>query len=363
MDQDPGKKSGDGGSSGNALMLLMTFLAGALLIRQLPLSDSRPSTPEPRVYSYVAANRVDARLWQDPLGAVARGIKEGSQGASDTTKVRDTSVSGGAETLRAWLVGHAQPRPVVLGVMVPGGAYPGYAEWRRKARYAVLSGLATMGYTPTDPEHLEYFRLDGDLRKELLGGAGAPAQPATQFVAYEWLDAGMPGAARPGDGTQTAQVAGDASGERHVLVLWLDQDMFWGATPIQGISRLFGYFFPTAAPKTPRNTTAATPVAPKQSVIILGPGDSTLLRHMVEEAGAQPSEATSWSAAPVDLQFYDYGATATDAALLPPAAGSPHQPSLHEFFADRNLAVFRTIGDDEQLACALRDELALRGID
>jgi hypothetical protein len=141
-----------------------------------------------------------------------------------------------------------------------------------------------MGYTPTDPEHLEYFKLDGDLRTELLSGAGAPAQPATHFVAYEWLDAGMPGAARPGDGTQSAQVAGDASGERHVLVLWLDQDMFWGAAPIQGISRLFGYFFATPAPKTPRSTTATTPAAPKQSVIILGPGDSTLLRHMVEES-------------------------------------------------------------------------------
>jgi hypothetical protein len=108
---------------------------------------------------------------------------------------------------------------------------------------------------------------------------------------------------------------------------------------------------PAADKKIPKGN------VPKPRVTILGPGDSTVLKHMVAEAAnASPN---SWQ---VDLSFYDYAATASDAELLKGASRISSPPKLAKFFQDRSLAVFRTIGDDHSLACALRDELALRGI-
>jgi hypothetical protein len=357
MDQDSNKAPASSGSSTNPLVLLVTLLAGGLLIHQLPLFDSRPTAPEPKAYSYIAANRIDARLWQDPIEAVARGIKDNPRPATGGPGAKDVdSAEKSAAPLRDWLRDNSNPQPLVLGVVVPGGSYSGYSEWRRKARYAVLSGLAAKGFTPTDPEHLEYFSLDTKLRA-LIDPDGKGKSIEARFVAYEWLDAAAEGTARFGDSSAAVPAAGYKSGERSVVIIWLDEDMFW-QKPIQGFDALFNFLF-DRAPKPNADSSGGDKKNPKGNepkprVTILGPGDSTVLKHMVAEAANVRRQ--------VDLSFYDYASTATDAELLKGAGRISSPPKLAKFFQERNLAVFRTIGDDHSLACALRDELATRGI-
>lgn len=74
MERDPGGKREDGGGRERP-RLLVALPAGALLVKQFPVSHSRPATPEPKAYESVTLAGADARLWQDPIGAVAQGLK------------------------------------------------------------------------------------------------------------------------------------------------------------------------------------------------------------------------------------------------------------------------------------------------
>ncbi len=356
MDQDSGTKRSDGGGggAGNALVLLVTLLAGALIVRQLPLSDSRPPTSEPKAYEYSAPASVDARLWQDPIGAVARGIKGRQQPPPNGAGALERNSIVTAKQVTEWAHDGTKPKPIVVGVMIPGGSYSGYDEWRRKARYAVLSGLKEMGFTPDDPEHLNYFMLDSDLRKSLYrrDEATATRTPQSQFFAYEWFDFAKGGLRSPSG----ASIADADAGDRRLLLIWLDQDFFWEDT-LDRIDGLFSYLL--QQPPAPKSKAASEQ---KPSVIILGPGDSTMLRRMAKQAAAKQAASNPQQMPEFDVSFYDYAATAPDADLLPAPDTGTKPTSIHALFAGRHLTVFRTIGDDETLACALREELILRRI-
>ena len=405
MDREPGsskREDGGGGQSTNALLLLVTLLAGALLVRQIPLSDSRPDNAEPKAYESSAPAGVDARLWQDPMGAVARGIKEAGLRPSDAENpalaiapgdAKDAgskptgpetaySASAMAHRVQTWAQANAKQNPIIVGAMVPGGAYPGYAEGRRRARFAVVAGLKEMGFTPNDSEHLNFFFLDGPLRTQMLGSdkkseGVSRRSPRGQFFAYEWFDFAPKGALVRSNAT------GDADpGNQRLLLIWLDQDFFW-EQPLDQLSKFFKFLLnhPGKGDKANKDT----------PIIILGPGDSTVLRRMATEARSESSQtakanghtlviapgpdastvvrrvatsaaSSSNSAPPIKFRFYDYGATAPDAQLLPAPKDHVEPKSVNAFFEQTPATVFRTIGDDAMLACALRNELNLRGV-
>ena len=94
MAQDASNKPGGNSPSPNGLLGLRCW-SRSFLVRQLPLNDSRPSTPEPKAYPYFAAQDIDARLWQDPIGAVALGIEqERSSDKFNANRVADHSAAG-----------------------------------------------------------------------------------------------------------------------------------------------------------------------------------------------------------------------------------------------------------------------------
>lgn len=353
MDQEINRKSGSSGSLGNAALLLATLFAGAILVRQLPLNDSRPSMDDARWSVKIDARRIDARLWQDPVGTVAKSINDAHTAESANGGVHRSgseALAGTPAKLDIAAFGHDAVPPVIVGVMVPGGSYPGDAEWRRKARYAVLSGFQQMGFVPSDAEHLEYFRLQDRCRP-----ASVRRTSDETVVPYEWLDRGV--IAR---GSTDARHAADASpiqGSQHAaIVLWLDQAIFAEQT----VARLTSLFqCVVATGNTPKGQAVSAGHAKDvPRVIILGPGDSNTLRSMNEEL-VKPASLPDPS---IDLMFYDSGATAPDADLLPIPEHGETPMSVHNFFGDRHLTLFRTIGDDAALACKLRDELSLRGI-
>jgi len=61
---------------GNGFLWLAIVAAGVVVVHQVPWQDSRPLGPEPKAYRYEAEQDIDARLWQDPFSAVARGRQE-----------------------------------------------------------------------------------------------------------------------------------------------------------------------------------------------------------------------------------------------------------------------------------------------
>ena len=44
--------------------------------------------------------------------------------------------------------------------MVSGGPYAEDKEWRLRSRYAVIAALTELGYTPKDPEHIDFVDFD-----------------------------------------------------------------------------------------------------------------------------------------------------------------------------------------------------------
>ena len=74
MEKD--SKSGLGGLSGNGLIAVMLLVAGVLFVREAPLETTRLPANEPRFVQLFSLQDIDARLWQDPFGAVARSRAE-----------------------------------------------------------------------------------------------------------------------------------------------------------------------------------------------------------------------------------------------------------------------------------------------
>jgi len=220
--------SGDGKSWLGAWPgFLVAFLltAGAVLV-QSPLTPDRPT----EVSAGLAAlgdQDVDARLWQDPFGAVDKALEkvrkeEKGQGTGPVAEPRDLAwlakqirkrlglrepgVLGGAVTSD----GIKEVR--VLAVLVAGGPFLGSAELRRRDRYAVLSGLMLERFLPEDPEHIGYLDLALD------------QQSPPKHVPFEWFSSLGPESLLEGTGGDAPGEDGSQASPRgDLLLLWIDQ--------------------------------------------------------------------------------------------------------------------------------------------
>ena len=69
---DRKSKAGSAGLGGNTWLTVLVLAAGALVLRETALEAMRPAANEARVEQRFTEQDIDARLWQDPFGAVAR---------------------------------------------------------------------------------------------------------------------------------------------------------------------------------------------------------------------------------------------------------------------------------------------------
>jgi hypothetical protein len=309
MEKD--SKSGLGGLSGNGLIAVMLLFAGVLFVREAPLETTRLPANEPRFVQHVSPQDIDARLWQDPFGAVAKSRAEARR--NDAKKAQADDARRTAAAL-AREIGSAQPVEV-LAVMLPGGPYSENVESRRRGRYAVLAALNASRLSPVDTEHLGYFF--------------PPARPGPQAkspepIPYEWFEP-----------TLDARRRDDGPSPR-VLVLWLQSEAFDGA-PLARLGALAKPFLEAGA-----------------NWRVLGPNGSDGLKAMIDEAAA-PGFNGKVSAP--RMRFYSLYATVPDSVLL-----NDTEASVAEFFDARGVALVRTIGNDGHLAESLIDELTLRGL-
>lgn len=239
------------GSWGGSVIVVAFAAVSALYVawQRPPLVSSRPNDIQYDTYKISAYQDIDARLWQDPFNAVTRDLQRRATDFPDGDHAITTRFPGNCNTL-------------ALGVTLPGAPYPEAAETRRRLRYAVLAALHTEDYAPADEEHMGYFRTNE--KPPVPPKTQPPTQPNSQppvtaqtaakgsLIAYQ-LPPTDTKAATDNDGTgqsggtsggggngvaaplpqiipyeefdrYAAHSCADAEPQRHIVVMWLDED-------------------------------------------------------------------------------------------------------------------------------------------
>src|SRR6266404_450913 len=279
---------------------LVLGLAGAFAITQKPFQDTRPTSPNvPLNHHGDDKQAVEARLWEDPLTAVALArLQIGSFPLPVGTCDLANSIQCHASDNR---------RTLVLGVMVPGAPYTEDIETRRRARYAVLAGLYRADFLPVNRDHVGYLFINPGStngRCVVVERPGAPRDARNpdkhDIAAFEWFQRDNSAIPTASGSESNGTGPEDLPRPDHVLLLWLDQEGF-RELPIRALSNIFKSIAPQENPLI--------------EFAVLGPADSDGLHAMHVEA-QRASAGEHW---PEDLRpmaFYSSRATASDASVL-----------------------------------------------
>src|SRR6266571_7445993 len=104
----------------SGLITALVLLASAIVVQQLPYIVSRPPVGDTAWRPYVERQDVDARLWQDPFGAVIQHLEQ-VQARSRGSEVDWTELDRhGADAMAAHLRGRDLTKTVVMPVMLLG---------------------------------------------------------------------------------------------------------------------------------------------------------------------------------------------------------------------------------------------------
>ena len=369
------EKPGTNLASGSVIFVALVSTGFYFFHREAPLVDMRPIA-DARLEEQQAPQEIEARLWQDPIGAVE--------------KFRDRSGTREAEQKCQGL--EAPPcklplekndkKTLVLGITVPGAPYPEDVERRRRTRYAVLAGLEQARFVPEDRRHIGYFVWSqspspgfvSDKPPELPLLACVPA--SAHFVCVSTASARvasklplfgiLPGfnlqyarplpefaSAEPAiipyeklRKVQESDEASDNDSPDSVLVLWLKEDILM-RQPLTALNALVGLL------KRDHNL----------AIKFIGPSSSDMLHEMVNEA-TQSGVTCSGTKSPwknldnVDVKFYAYLASASDEYMF----GNLQCGLLQKYFERLGIHFQRTIATEDTLADGIRDELLLRRI-
>jgi hypothetical protein len=352
---------------------VIVSVAGVFALNQHPFQDVRPADATAPVYRHTPSEDqdVEARLWEDPLGAAAT-AKAGDDreaAASAGRKVAEPrpppNPEGSAAShdhttkrLRALLKDNVEhiENVLVLGAMVPGAPYADDIETRRRIRYAVLAGLHRANFVPVNSEHVGYISLTAIYQ-------GEPS-PGHDIAAYEWL--------KPDD---TA-----AARHRRVLVLWLDQDGF-RTRPLWHFQKLMDDIDPAMKsagdPEIPGDIDHAGSGL-NLTTAIMGPADSDglfAMREELEHCKDTQNKCSPTVAIRRNIAVYSPRATAADEWLLDQSGKCqameeretpPDEATLAgQLYAwsGKHVALHRLVADDCTVTHALWTELKHRGVE
>lgn len=323
-----GNKGGSGISPNSAIIAALLATGAIWFSRPAPLEPSRPAPLETHVEARFDDQDVEARLWQDPLEAIAKRVEKADAGPQKECAGRKGDADPNAGRHCRSPLFDAQGKPVgdasktmILGVVAPGAPYFEDSETRRRLRYAVLSGLHSENFFPLDDQHVGYFRPFDNERR------GLPAA-----IPYEALRK-------------------DATNES-ILLFWIDEDIFKGAGARSGGAlRRLATLGEALCPES------KCPTPPKFSV--LGPYTSDAQENfggvngdftICEADDGRPSVRKPARA--LSVNFYSYSVTGGESKLiLPPCrVGRPIK-----------LNFVRTIAGDQLLAKEIANEMQRRG--
>jgi hypothetical protein len=325
------------GLAPTTLMALFAGLIGLFAVHKTPLQDTRPAVrpipinrPDP-----TTLQDIEARLWEDPLAAVARARAAEAAPGSDARHQASALNSSLADLVKA------APAPLlVLGVLMSGAPYTEDNENRRRARYAVLAGLHRSGFEPADAEHLGYF-VDNS-----LDARGATPATSPMVVAHEWLSA-----------EQATEAVTRAD---RVLLLWLNQDEF-RLKPLAHFAAL---------------VQSVAGGIDHVAAALIGPSDSDGLREMTDELKSCATQENCPTGVDAQHRIAIYSPTATAADDWVLGSGStacaldPAQPAdkrqllagTFKLYSKHNVHLFRTVANDCVVSRHLYEELQIRGI-
>jgi len=184
---------------------VLLLIAGAFYLSTSPLESSRPDAPSGLENAVPERDKIDARLWQDPLKvAMDHETVTHGDGTNQAGKClsehcinlihnRIKNLISAAGEMRTEDPNHPVVR--VLLTIIRDGTFAEDHERRLRNRYAMLSGLHLSGFIAEDAEHIQYFKLswpDTDHRwKDIQSirklDETTPEMFKPLIVPYEWF--------------------------------------------------------------------------------------------------------------------------------------------------------------------------------
>lgn len=335
------------------ILLLIAAMTGGIWLYESPLKSSRPVAQDIGNKSLVTsgADRVQARLWQDPFEAVETHIKS-EESTSSGGSARDETAHSHSLSLVAIEVATSTstPRDIqILIVLTDGSPYAENRESRLRQRYAVLAGLERAGYVPTDGEHIRYFCW-GENKVCQTNSAGrhhtfsmlAQRSQSTVEIGGQTLSSRNDDCKPTPNGhwhqnpvpvEWYQSIDGSSS---HVLVFWI-KDQGLGVKPLESLRTIQCMTF-----------NAFPPLHATVQFKVIGPRFSGTLKAMLAEDDKVTEENS--------LTMYSPWATTPEPFL---AEG---KTSIRDHFQKKRVTFTPTIPTDDQLISALIDELMRRGV-
>src|SRR6476646_7222188 len=341
-----------------ATLLPVAAVLAGIVVQYKPLVSERPSVPIEKTASVIAAQDVDARLWQDPIG-----VTQKQKSLLDEQIEKGVVKQGSAESHDICALTHRLSQSVsrfpghvlLLAVMLDAGPYSEQAESRLRARPAVLEGLSESGFVPIDAEHIGFGTATWPPPE-----ANVPAPAIERALLLPW---------------EECEAINDSKNvfpedTKRVFVAWLPTVNF-NANPLRCFAALIDQLVPTE-------------IRDKINVKLIGPPNATGLHTMRREAAWDPlwqvnSEASLAMEKGLDgVSIISPRATASDDELfftadLPMLSASnlpmlprenPIKVALEQFTAavPRGLHFVRTVTPDDWVLDRLIKELARRDI-
>jgi hypothetical protein len=317
---------------------MVALMAAGVLVKIVPLESARPKEPDRMKSVLMGQQDVEARLWQDPLSAIEKEIlaqskadKKSPEGGADDIHKPEVLYKKIKAALTAPNDKNEKNNVTILAVNVFGGSFDASAEWRRRARFAVLSALEFQGYSPKNADALGYYITT------LTNDKGV--RPVELAVPYEWFSRSKKNSERS-----------------NVLVLWLNEDKL--LSPYENLRSVLGELGHD----------------PNLNVKIVGPaGSGTLLKLIAEAARDKAVLKQDRNEGGGTLDVFSPTATISNCDLYALAATGARDvtetqwkcfmwPAEIDMKALSGLPIVRTIATDDVLSAALLWELWHRGI-
>lgn len=395
-------------SSPLPIIAILAVLGGAYYVSQSQLKSSRPEAPTGLTHAVSEKDKIDARLWQDPLKVACEHEKtfHGTEESKDNSYVFKispqpllnheraiyaTEISEYESYVRESSPEHSisqihdriDPNSVrklqesqdvnttvhMLLTMIRDGISAEDHERRLRNRYAIVTALYSSGLVPEDPKHIQYFRLPWIERNELEEkvdlqndreryrhipkiGEDPNYNSEPLIVPYEWFEQ---------EKAYLSQNANTGADDRpkHVLLVWLPESAF-SHRPLTRLAQVID-----ALGHDPN------------SIDLIGPSHSGTLRTMLSETrDMNEVQLADYNCVDVNsmldgLTIFSPWSTASPALLVEewPCHDANHN-SISEMyevipqdFNDVGIKFIRMIGSDDLLALELINELARRGVD
>ncbi|NVL91387.1 MAG: hypothetical protein HWN69_10470, partial [Desulfobacterales bacterium] len=217
-------------SSSLPVIAVLAIIAGVVYVSRSPLKSLRPEAPPGLREPVPEKDKIDARLWQDPLKvaldhekAMHREKKgeDGSPRRECSSKHRVDQITDRiSKILRENHDDPNDPNTIlhVLLMMIRDGTFAEDHERRLRNRYAVLTALRASGLYPEDTKYIQYFRLLWPAENDAEDNENS--EPL--IVPFEWFkrETLYPSKIAQEGTKEEAKERKDDRPE-HVLVVWL----------------------------------------------------------------------------------------------------------------------------------------------